>query len=121
VWEIRQGQEWQLIHPRVVQTEPELMVVGHEIVKFASSELAVYFERVASLTLPLRPDMSGCGGADGTYHELSIFGDLYSGWRFKWWSDWPEQWRPLVLIAEEMHAAFAAAGGPDTEAGAETR
>ena len=85
------------------------------MVPFASAALAEYFERLAALTLPLRPDMSGCGGADGTLYEVAVFGDLYSGWRFQWWSDWPEQWRPLVELAEEMHAAFSAAHRPGAE------
>jgi hypothetical protein len=79
--------------------------------------MAAYFDRVTALTLPLRPDLSGCGGADGTLYELSVVGDLSSGWRFQWWSDWPEQWRPLVELAEEMHAAFSAAAGQDVEPG----
>lgn len=118
VWEVRQGREWQLVRPRVVGTEPELLVVGHEVVPFASAALAAYFERLCSIDLPLCPNLSGNGGADGTTHELAIFGDLYSSWRFRWWSDWPEQWRPLVELAEEMHAAFTAAAAPDAEHGA---
>lgn len=113
VWEVRQGREWQLIRPQVVEPESALRVVGHEVVPFASSALAAYFERVTSLTLPLRPDLSGHGGADGTLYEFAVFGDLYSAWRFQWWSDWPEQWRSLVELADEMHAAFSAARGPD--------
>jgi hypothetical protein len=115
VWELRQVQEWQLIRPRVAQTEPSLLLVGHDVVPFASAALAAYFERVAALTLPLRPDLSGCGGLDGTLYELAMFGDLSSEWRFQWWSTWPEHWRPLVELAAEMHAAFTAARGPAYE------
>ncbi len=117
VWDIRhvphvqRGQEWQLIRPQVVSTEPTLLVVGHDIVPLPSLTVATYFDRVTALTLPLRPNLSGYGGADGTRYELSVVGDLSSGWRFQWWSDWPEQWRPLVELAEEMHAAFSAAAG----------
>ena len=117
VWEVRQGREWQLIRPRVVETQPELLLVGHEIVPFASSALAAYFERVTALTLPLRPDLSGYGGADGTGYELAVFGDLSSAWRFQWWSRWPEQWRPLVELAAEMHAKFTEARHPGAERG----
>jgi len=120
VWDVRQSREWQLIRPQVVVTEAELMVVGHDVVPFAPAALATYFERVTSLTLPLRPDLSGCGGVDGTTYELAVFGDLYSEWRFRWWSDWPAQWRPVVDLAEEMHAAFTAASGPSAEPGAAT-
>jgi len=115
VWEVRQGQEWQLIRPRVVETRPTVMLVGHEVVPFASAALSAYFDRVAALTLPLRPDLSGYGGADGTMYELALFGDLWSAWRFQWWSSWPEQWRPMVELAAEMHAAFAAARIPNAE------
>lgn len=99
-------------------TVPALLVVGHDRVPMPSAAVAAYFERLTALTLPLRPDFSGYGGADGTLYELSVFGDLSSGWRFHWWSEWPEQWRPLVELAEEMHAAFAAAGSQEAESGA---
>ncbi|MGL4423368.1 MAG: hypothetical protein ACRCZF_22105, partial [Gemmataceae bacterium] len=112
VWEMRQCQEWQLVRPRVVGTDPELMVVGHEVVPFPSVDLAAYFERVSAIHLPLRPDTGGCGGADGTNYEFAVFGEGFSGWRFRWWSSWPEHWRPLVELATEMHAAFTAAAAP---------
>ncbi len=115
VWELRQGQEWQLIRPRVFARVPTLMLVGHDVVPFSSSALAAYFERVTALTLPLRPDLSGYGGADGTMHELAVYGDLSSAWRFQWWSSSPEQWRPMVELAAEMHAAFTAARGAFAE------
>lgn len=118
VWDAQRGREWQLIRPRVVTMEPALLVTGHDVLPLPSATVAAYFERVAALTLPLRPDLSGYGGADGTLYELAVFGDLYSGWRFQWWSDWPEQWRPLVELADEMHAAFSAAAGQDAEPGA---
>ncbi len=117
VWEVRQGQEWQLIRLRVVGTDPEVLVVGHEIVPFASAALSAYFERVSAIYLPLRPDAGGCGGADGTIYEFAVFGDGFSGWRFRWWSSWPEQWRPLVDLADEMLRAFAAAAGAVATAG----
>ncbi|AWM40385.1 hypothetical protein [Gemmata obscuriglobus] len=118
VWGAQRGQEWQLIRPRVVSSEPALLVTGHDVVPLPSTAVAAYFERVTALTLPLCPDLSGYGGADGTLYELAVNGDLYSGWRFQWWSDWPEQWRPLVNLAEEMHAAFTVAVGQDAEPGA---
>lgn len=113
VWEVRQACEWQLIRPRVVKREPALLVVGHDVVPFASSSLATYFERVSSISLPLRPDLSGSSGADGTLYELAVFGDLSSAWRFQWWSDWPKQWQQLVELADELHSAFSAARSPD--------
>lgn len=112
-WEVRQGREWQLFQPRVVETWPEVMLVGYAPIAFASAALAGYFERVVSLSLPLRPDLSGCSGCDGTLQELAVFADMQSAWRFQWWSRGPEQWQPLVELATEMHVAFVAARGPD--------
>ena len=112
-WEVRQGQHWQLTRSRVVETWPDILLVGYEPVPFESAALAAYFDRVTSLTLPLRPDLSGNGGCDGTMHEIAVFGDLDSGWQFRWWSSSPEQWAPLIELAAEMHDAFAAAAGPD--------
>ena len=116
VWEVRErGDEWQLVRPLVAAREPVLMVVGHELVPFASSALAAYFERVTAIHLPLRPDLSSLGGADGTMYELAVFGDLHSEWRFRWWSRAPEQWQPLVGLAAEMQTAFTAAWEPNCD------
>jgi hypothetical protein len=118
VWEVHQPQEWQLVRPRVVKTSPELIVVGHALVRFAPSVLSAYFERIVAMTIPVRPDLSGHGGVDGTMYELAVFGDLSSACRFQWWEEGPEQWQPLVELAVEMHAAFTAAWreGSDPEA-----
>jgi hypothetical protein len=118
VWEVRklpQDSQWQLVRSREVARFPELMVVGYELVPFASSTLAAYFARVTSIDLPLRPDLSGYGGIDGTTYEFAVYGDLWSGLRVQWWSEWPEAWRPIVEIAAEMHAAFTTAHHPDSE------
>jgi hypothetical protein len=120
VWDIWESFEWQLIHPRVIDTAPTLLVVGHDVVPVPSTELVAYFTRVTAITLPLRPDLSGSLGLDGTMYELAVAGDSYSGWRFQWWSEWPEQWRPLVELANEMHAAFSAAASQDADRGAAT-
>lgn len=112
MWQMRnaeRGQEWQLIHPRVVESEPVLQVVGHDPVPMPSAVMAGYFERVTALTLPLCPDLRGSGGLDGTMYELEVVGDLFSGWRFQWWSESPKQWRSLVDLAGEMYLAFTSA------------
>lgn len=109
-WEVREAEDWRLARSQVVETEPEVMLLGYESIPFASEELASYFERTASLTLPLRPDQGEGGGCDGTLYELALFGAGFSAWRFQWWSVWPEPWRPLVELAAEMETAFRAAG-----------
>ncbi len=111
VWEVRQTFDgWQLQRPEVVQTWPEFWIVGCNPVPFDQATLADYHRRITSLTLPLAPDQSGMGGLDGTSHQLACFGDLFSQWRFQWWSTHPPQWQPLVDIANEMIEGFSAAG-----------
>lgn len=109
-WDVRQGpQGWCLFRPRVLGSWPQVQLIGYDTVPFASDRLADYFKRVTALSLPIAPDLSGCCGPDGTTHQLAIFGDMYSSWRFQWWSKPPKQWRPMVEIASEMLAAFLAA------------
>lgn len=109
-WEVREAEDWRLARSQVVETLPEVMLLGYEQIPFVSAELARYFERTASLTLPLRPDQGEGGGCDGTLYELALFGAGFSSWRFQWWSVSPEPWRPLVELAAEMEAAFRATG-----------
>jgi hypothetical protein len=108
-WDVRQGPEgWCLFRPRVLQGRPELQFVGYDRQEFPPERLSSYFERIIALSIPIAPDLSGYGGVDGTMHQLAVFGDMWSSWRFQWWSDSPSQWRPLVDIASEMFAAFSA-------------
>lgn len=108
--EVRHGpQGWRLFRPRVLQSWPEVQLVGYDAVLFPADRLASYFDRVTALSLPMAPDLSGCGGCDGTMHEFAVFGDLFSSWRFRWWSQPPKQWSPLVDIASEMLSAFSVA------------
>jgi hypothetical protein len=108
VWDVRQGPNgWQLYRPREVDSSIDLNVIGYDEVQFESSRLASFFDRVTAISMPIKPDLSGFGGADGTGYELAVFGDLWSSWRFKWWSESPRQWLPLVEITNEMIAAFS--------------
>jgi hypothetical protein len=116
-WDVRQGpEEWRLYRSDEFETSLEarlvnLHLVGYEPVSFDSVSLASFFRRVTALTLPISPDLSGYGGADGSVYQLAAFGDLHSGWRFQWWSEWPPAWQPLVDVANEMIDAFSAADG----------
>ena len=71
-----------------------------------SNELRSWFERVCSISIPLRPSLTGMGGYDGTTYQLSVFGDLHSSFGCQWWSEPPSQWKPLVRIANEMLTYF---------------
>jgi hypothetical protein len=110
-WEVCQLQaQWLLYSSKVVeQGWPTLRVQGYEPTPFDSALLRSFFDRLTSLALPIAPDLSNMSGLDGETTHLALFGDLHSHVRFKWWSDYPPAWKPLVAIADEMLKAF---GGP---------
>jgi hypothetical protein len=109
-WEVRQKDDrWLLFLSQVTGGTPEVLLVGYEPIPFDSAALASYYDRVATLTLPLAPIPSDQLGLDGDMTQLAIFGGLFSECRFQWWSEPPPQWLPLVGIASEMAEAFAEA------------
>jgi hypothetical protein len=111
VWDVREGPEgWRLFRPRALEPESGL-VTGYDEIPFATDRLSSFFEKVTGITLPIAPDLSSTGGADGTEYELSVTGDLGTSWRFRWWSQAPNHWRPLVEITNEMIVAFSKAEG----------
>ena len=113
-FEIRQaGQEWRLFRSRVAESFPALRLVGYDQVHFDSEVLASLFARVTVLSLPLAPYLNNGCGLDGDLYHLAIFGDMYSEWRFKWWSESPPQWQPLVDLANEMLHLFSSIEGSD--------
>jgi len=96
------GAEWHLYESEVVQSSPEIQLLGYRSLTVGSDVLASYFGRVVALSLPVSPDLSSHAGVDGTTTQLAVFGDVDSGWRFQWWSESPPQWQPLVALAREM-------------------
>jgi hypothetical protein len=117
-WEVRQLQdEWTLFRSRVVDPWPAVQLVGYEPIAIDPAVLFSFFARVIGLTLPISPDLSGMGGCDGTVRQLAVFGDLSSEWHFQWWSQPPEQRKPLTDVAAEMEKTFSVAErGPSTGA-----
>lgn len=116
VWDLRHysdpphRDDWQVYRSELVASNTDRMIVGFDLLAVESDTLAGYFQQITSITLPLAPDLSGFSGCDGTGFELALFGDRNSEWRVKWWTFWPEQWRPLVTVAADMIAALLAAG-----------
>jgi hypothetical protein len=109
-FEIRQaGDEWRLFRSRVAETRPT-QLVGYDHISFESDKLAAFFARVCALSLPLAPYLNQAAGIDGDMYHLAVFGDMYTEWRFQWWSESPPQWRPLVDLAHEMLSAFSSTG-----------
>ena len=109
-WEVRQLQgDWSLFRSQVVTPWPNLMLRGYERLSIDSATLSEFFARIIKLSLPISPDLSGTGGADGTIWQLAAFGDIFSEWRFQWWSRPPARWKRLGEIAMEMAQVFSSA------------
>jgi hypothetical protein len=108
-WEVCQkGDEW-ILYTSTVVTEwfpGPLSVQGYDPAPFDARLLRDYFERLISLSLPVAPYLTGMAGVDGAVTQLTLFGDVNSRVQFRWWSDYPPAWAPLVQVADEMLAAF---------------
>jgi hypothetical protein len=108
-WEIRQQAEtWMLYRSEAIQKRLSVTLVGYELVAVEGAALKTLFQRVTTMSLPLKPDLSQHAGADGTLTQLAVFGDLYTEWRVQWWSHSPPQWKPLADLAQEMFTLFSA-------------
>lgn len=106
-FEMRQaGLEWRLYSSRVAESWPTLRLTGYDHIQVDSETLASFFSRVSALSFPLVPYLNDSCGLDGTMFHLAVFGDMFSEWRFQWWSNSPPQWQPLVEISNEMLRVF---------------
>jgi hypothetical protein len=99
--------EWVLYSAKVIDPGwPTITVQGYEPVQFDGNRLRSYFDRLASLTLPIAQHSDDQAVLDGETTQLALFGDLFSFVRFQWWSEYPPAWEPLVGITNEMLKAF---------------
>ena len=112
-WDIRvQGDtEWWLFRSRFAEPTKESVGESHRL--FAYDQLDVpgealraYLEQLTALTLPIGLLLNGLCGADGTSVHLALFGDMHSEIRFRWWTESPPQWAPVIGIANEMIERF---------------
>jgi hypothetical protein len=83
-WEVRQREdEWRLFRSEIVAEWPAIQLVGYQPVPIADGLLSSFFARIVSLSLPVSPHLNSIGGADGTIHQLAVFGDMHSEWRLQ--------------------------------------
>lgn len=105
-WDVRQLADlWKVFRGNIDAGSGQ--VLGYDMLAADSSKLKDIFEEFCELSLPLRPDLSGYGGLDGTLFQIAVAGDLYSDIRIQWWSDSPEQWKPVAKIAERAMEYFS--------------
>jgi hypothetical protein len=104
-WDMRAlGPAWKLF--RSVASSDENTLSGYEEMDAEGDRLRGYFDRLQALTLPIGPLLNDMYGADGTTYHLALFGGLYSESRFRWWTDHPPQWAPLVDVVNDMIQTF---------------
>ena len=82
---------------------------GYDQVSLESNKLAALFARVSAPVASSRSVSEWWSRIDGTAYHLAVFGDMYSEWRFQWWSDSPPQWNAMVQLANEMLDLFSSA------------
>ena len=104
-WDIRELNDSWLLYRGVVSPDVQ-RVRGFDRLNADPQRLQAFFDELCATTLPVRPDLSGMNGLDGTMYQLALFGDLFSALRFEWWSDFPSHWKPLVQIADRMMDYF---------------
>jgi hypothetical protein len=108
-WDIRVlDATWRLFRSQVQDEEhgEPAKLLGYEELDAGGDVLRGYFDELRALALPIGPLFNDTGGLDGTNYQLSLFGDLHSEVRFRWWSDAPPQWEPLTMIVDEMTETF---------------
>ena len=96
---------WRLYRSQITREHRKTKLIGLDELT-APLDLQRFFSRLQSVSMPIAPLYNNMGGVDGTMYQLALFGDLHSAVRFRWWSDPPPHWQPLVSIAEEMLALF---------------
>ena len=96
---------WRLYRSQVITERLQTRLIGLEELA-APHDPQTFFARLQMISMPIAPLYNNMAGTDGTMYELALFGDLHSQVRFRWWSDPPPHWQPLVSIAEEMLALF---------------
>ena len=112
-WDIRVlgDAEWWLFRSRLTELTEESVgeptrLLGYEQLDVPGDTMRAYFDRLTALALPIGPLINGMSGADGTSFHLALFGDMHSEIRFRWWSEPPPQWAPLIRVANEMIEEF---------------
>ena len=86
-----------------------LSLLGYDELEYKSRELRRYLDRIWSVSIPVRPDLSEMQMRDGVRYELVLFGDLNSKLRLTWSCEGPEQWQPMAIVVQEMVDCFRAA------------
>ena len=106
-WDITMKPDgWSLFRSRVVQTYPEVLLQGYDLLLFQSDRLKEYFESITSLSLPLTV-VGESGGLDDTSFQFAVFSGPGYSWRLHWWEDPLPQWYPLIKIVDDMILAFS--------------
>ena len=94
----------QVFRSNVAHERWQPYLIGYEPMDADGALLKTGYDRLLSLALPIAPLFNNMGGIDRETFGLSLFGDLYSECRFRWWSDPPPNWRPMTTIVDELIA-----------------
>ena len=101
--EIRQlNDEWWLFRSELVESWPNVQLIGYQPIPINPAVLSSFFERVGALSLPIAGCLDDMDGLDGEVVQLAVFGNMCSECRFQWWSGTQHHWKPLIDLTAEM-------------------
>lgn len=96
LWEVRSA-EGVLVAFRSVGTDDSEYVTGHEKLAVADAVLRDALDEIAAHALPLTPNATAFGVADGETYVATIHSGPFTGCRFSWVAEGePRGWSPVV-------------------------
>lgn len=101
-WDIRESGDTFYVYRSDISAHG--MLINYTRLDYPSAQAATFLRKITKLKFKISPDFSSQGGVDGQKTEIAVFGDLQSGLRFCWWTQWPRNWKPLVDLTEKMIA-----------------
>lgn len=75
---------------------------NYTAIDFPSKISENFIKYLQKLKLRISPIFVSEAGLDGTTTELAFFGDLHSGFRFRWWSNPPPNWKKMTGYTEKI-------------------
>ena len=112
-WDIRERRgeasgELALYYAEGPAGRDEMLSPGYRRLACPSNVLGRFVARLSAVRVCPVPPPLAYAGLDGTSFGVSIFGDLYSECRLRWWGDPPADWVEVNVVVQEMIATFTA-------------
>jgi hypothetical protein len=102
-WDIReQDNSYVLFESDIISDELLIRLKDYRKIEIEHEILGEYFEEIKNVDIPISPIFNNMTGADGEIFQVALFGDMHSDVRFTWWSEYPDNWKPIVQPTQEI-------------------